>query len=279
MLLRKIKLTFHDYQHRTLGTRNRNGQDDRLVEKTCYFLLYIIDIAISLVGSNDTECTGLRSSSDNSTITQQQEGGTSQSTQRHTVIIAVSVIFSLLVMINFGIAGFLYLRKRRKQADAEFIAVRPFGSSGFVSVKGINRYLASTPRKALFSTESIVMRTASPVQPGPPFMQFRSPTSTNITSVPGHTQDLPLSVSDYGPFDDVSTNPPRSMVSLPSFASFPLTSMRATKNLNNQDRGDSCDEVEHLEFYHNEAEPALSDTGSNVLPRSSHYAVVGTGRG
>ncbi|KAF8808951.1 hypothetical protein BYT27DRAFT_7188489 [Phlegmacium glaucopus] len=234
---------------------------------------------VNTTGSNDTECPGLGSSSDNSTILLQQ-GVTGQSSQRHNAIVAVSVTLLLLFMISLGIAGLLYLRKRRKQADEE-ITVRPLAGLGsLLSIKGVNRYLTSTPSKALGSTKAAVTRTAGP-EPRPPSRPSVSLVSTMF--VPDHTQaqasqfleDLPLSVSDYSPFDDGPINSSRSMVSLPSFANFPLTSIRPTHNLNNPNRPASCDDAESNQ---NEAEPALSDTGSVVLPRSSRNVAARTGK-
>ena len=243
------------------------------------FLLNMADITISWVGSTNTDCVGLVSSSGNSTIIQQQEAAAkalSRSKHKHTVIVVVSVLFSLLFVIGFILASFFHLRKRLKRADDEIdeITARPLIGSGTRSILSIQGMIAS----AINKTPRL---TTSPVQPagGPPSMP--SPTtpspSTNTPSVINQTPSQarpvsdgrPFSVSDYNSFGDSPTTSSRSTYTLPlpHFANFPLTSIRASQNLNRARTGRRASGAEAESFHNDYLEPALSDSGSNVLPR------------
>ena len=242
-----------------------------------------------MVGSPDTDCTGLVSSSGSSSIIQQQQA---VSKQPHVIIVAVSLTLSLF---GLSITGFLYLHKRRKQADAKFheIAARPFGGSvkwSPISMQSINRYLISPVPSKATSKNAVATETAGPVLPSPSSTSFFYSAPAEITCMPkykkGHEsqvlEDRPFSVSDYSSFSDSSIGSSRSTYSFPNFVEFPLTSIRAPQKSNrgprartrveNQGTMASTDEAESYR------EPALSDSGSIVLPRSSCYAAVKTGR-
>lgn len=240
-----------------------------------------------MVGSRDTDCTGLVSSSGNSPrpIIQQQQA---VSKQPHVIIVAVALTLSLF---GLSIAGFLYLHKRRKQADAKFheIAARPFGGSvkwSPISMQSINRYLISSVPSKATSKNAVATETAGPVLPSPSSTSFSYSATAEITFVPkykkGHEsqvlEDRPFSVSDYSSFSDGS----RSTYSLPNFVGFPLTSVRAPQKSNRGPRARTGVENQGTMASSDEAEsyrePALSDSGSIVLPRSSRYAAVKTGR-
>lgn len=193
----------------------------------------------------------------------------------------------MLFIVSLSIASLLYLRKRIKQADAKFNEVIPRPLIGLgertrssrlsvTNILNLKECLASTPNKTFSSKQLIVTRTENQtIRPPPSFI------STEITLVSNHDLEdgRPFSIGDYSSFDQISRNSSRSMYSLPmpSFAQFPLTSIRAPQSLNRQGPGERMEAINQnrrassggAELFYNYNEPALSDS-SNVLPRSSY---------
>jgi hypothetical protein len=219
----------------------------------------------------------------NSSIQQQEgaKGAARQSRQPQYIIVLIVI---LIFVIGLTIAGFLYWRTRIKQ-DAELngLIPRPFmiksiesGGSPLMNVG--RRSVTLSLSKRLSSPLDTVTRVAGSVQLQLP----PSHISTKSTYVPSdgardkEKQNLDsgsFPVSGYSSFDDTSANTPRNLRSLTtaSFATYPLTSTRATPQYNrgpgkrsqviNQHRKALSVEAE---IFHNE--PALSDSGSDVLP-------------
>ena len=265
-----------------------------MAEETYYFLLDITDIAISLEGSNDANCTGLVSTSGNSTIDQQKAAKKDEyhSKRRRQTIILVSVIIPIFFLIGLSVVGLFYIQ-RQKQAELDEIIPRPLAGSSrrsLLSMKSIKKYIAPARSMEIASTRRAII--TSPIQPGMSVSILPlSPTST-LTFVPRPTEararqdfdNRPFSVSDYISFC-TPTTPSRSMYPLheANFANFPLTPIRTSQNRNevpreqigilNQNRTVSDVEAESIH-----TEPALSDSGSNVLPRASYGTLGVDGR-
>ena len=132
-----------------------------------------------------------------------------------------------------------------------------------------------TPSKEFSSKQPIVTRTvtANSVQPDRPPPTPRKELSSQQPNVPNHTCDQvnhdpepsrPFSISDYAFFEDTVTlsNPSPSLYFLPT-PSFATSPAGEGIEIVNQNKKTSCVEGE-LTYY----EPALSDTGSNILPGS-----------
>ena len=272
-----ITLTFYDSTGRWANGTAKVITIGWPTRPTFFFLLEITDINISLIGSTDTNCTGLVNSIDKSSI-QQHERQLRQ--PRYIIVLVVIPIF----VIGLAVAVFLYWRTRTKEAHAELDEVipRPFMTKSIESgpLKNVSRHSVTlSPSTRLSSTQDTVTRVASSVQ----LELSLSRISTNRTYVPSdggargkakqNVDSRPFPVSGYSSFDDTSVNTPRNLhfFTTASFATFPLTSIRETPQYNrgpgkktpviNQHR--KALSVEAEIFYN---EPALSDSGSDILP-------------
>jgi len=173
---------------------------------------------VSTKGSTDVACTGLVSSSGNSTVIAQQALSSPGSKSQRPVIIGVSVTVALLVLLGIVGAGVWYRRRSQKKWEEEEakampeqfteLPVEPYKLEG--TIMSINNFLGPASRADMKAREAL----GDAPPPPPPKPPSRNGSTLVPTNPPTPSYQSSQSGSDNGRY------------SRPGFTSFPSTSIR-----------------------------------------------------